>query len=189
MKTLALRWLALGLLVLITLAAAKPAGAELQWSEGDWRLELTTGFGIDSGKRDRTSNLLLTGSVEYEVPMSTHCTLGFRILPLFLYDQQNDGAEDADTLWGAGVGLAARYYQVADEQRGWYGELQGNLLGHSGKLTGNSASANFLIGAGVGYEFKNSWHAILKYEHISNAGLSENNSGANSIGLGVGYRF
>ncbi|MBI3119935.1 MAG: acyloxyacyl hydrolase, partial [Candidatus Hydrogenedentes bacterium] len=36
---------------------------------------------------------------------------------------------------------------------------------------------------------KNNWHATLRVHHLSNAGLSDDNAGANTVNLAVGYRF
>ncbi|MBI2431700.1 MAG: acyloxyacyl hydrolase [Candidatus Hydrogenedentes bacterium] len=178
---------ALGVLVLLGWGLLQnPAQGELQFDEGMWRLELSGGTAYHSGRRSRSGDLQLIGEVEYEVPAAERCTLGLRLLPLFVYDQDD---ADEDTVWGGGVGLAARYYQVPGEYRGWFGELGAAVLGHSGNINGNDANFNFMLGAGVGYQFKNNWHAALKVNHISNAGLSDDNAGANTVNLAVGYRF
>ena len=168
--------------MLIVLAA--PALAGVKFGEGRWRLEFSGAPGIHSGTTDRQGNILATGSLEYEFPATSRTTLGLRLLPLFLYEQ-----DDADTVAGAGFGLSGRLYQHAEEYRGWFGELEVSALGHDGKIEGNSANLNFLTGVGVGYKFKSNWHAAIRYEHISNAGLAENNAGANSVGLAVGFTF
>lgn len=170
--------------LLMMLLPAPWAAADVKFDEGRWRLELSGGTGIHSGSTDRQGNILVTGSAEYEFPATAHTTLGLRLLPLFVYDQ-----DDYETAVGGGFGLSGRLYQHAEEYRGWFGELEVSALGHDGKLRGNSASLNFLTGVGVGYKFKSHWHATLRYEHISNAGLGENNAGANSIGLAFGYTF
>ncbi|MBP8131023.1 MAG: acyloxyacyl hydrolase [Candidatus Hydrogenedentes bacterium] len=171
-------------MLLASLLAAATAGADVTFSEGHWRLELSGGAGIHSGSTDRQGNTLVTGSVEYEFPATARTTLGLRLLPLLIYDQ-----DDYATAVGGGIGLSGRLYQHAQEYRGWFGELEASAVGHDGKIRGNSASVNFLTGVGVGYKFKSNWHATLRYEHISNAGLGKNNAGANSIGLAFGYTF
>lgn len=165
---------------------APAAHAGIEWKEGWWQAELATGFGLHSGRRSRSGDILVVGAVDYEIPASPRATLSLRAMPLFGYAQAERGE---DSLWGAGFGLAGRFYQVKDEYRGWFAEVQAGVLGHDGNIDGNTASINFLTGAGVGYQFKNDWHTTLKFQHLSNAGLGESNAGANSIGLAVGFRF
>lgn len=192
-------------LVIFTLALAilgtYRAQAEMQFAEGRWRLEVSGGTGIESGLEPRSNDLLLQGSVEYEIPATKRVTLGLRLLP-FLYDQKDDSErplskwlrdgdrpEDGDTVAGGGFGITTRIYSRAKEYRGVYLEIAAAVIGHKGQIDGNSSNINFLSGAGVGYQFKNDWHAIVKYEHISNAGLGEHNRGTNTVSLGVGFSF
>lgn len=176
--------LRLVLTALVAAGLASAAGADIKFDQGRWRLELSGSAGIHSGSTDRGGDILATGSLEYEFPASKRTTLGLRLLPLFMYAQDDD-----DNVLGAGFGLAGRIYQHAEEYRGWFGELELSALGHDDKFEGNSANLNFLTGVGVGYKFKSNWHAALRYEHISNAGLGENNAGANTVGLAVGFTF
>lgn len=170
--------------VALALGLATSAVADIKFDQGRWRLEMSGSAGIHSGSTDRGGDLVASGSLEYEFPASRRTTLGLRLLPLFMYAQDDD-----DNVFGAGFGLAGRLYQHAEEYRGWFGELEVSALGHDDKIEGNSASLNFLTGVGVGYKFKNNWHATLRYEHISNAGLGEHNAGANAVGLAVGFTF
>ena len=189
----------IGLCLVTLLALSWSAHGEIPWQEGKWRLELSGFSGVHSGSTDRSGDLLITTSVDYELPVATHATLSLRLMPLWVYEQHVDdekqwrfarrGSWSHETVIGMGFGLAARWYSVAEEYRGWFGEIQANALGHDAKIDGNSANLNFLTGIGAGYKFKNNWHAILKYEHISNAGLGAHNRGANGIGIGVGYTF
>lgn len=172
------------LTVLLAVGLVGAAGADLKFDQGRWRLELSGSAGIHSGSTDRQGDVLATGSLEYEFPASKRTTLGLRLLPLFMYAQDDD-----DNVFGAGFGLTGRIYQHAEEYRGWFGELELSALGHDDKIEGNSANLNFLTGVGVGYKFKSNWHTTLRYEHISNAGLGEHNAGANTVGLAVGFTF
>ena len=182
----------------VVTGVAAPAGAELDFDAGQWRLELSGLSGVHSGSTDRSGDLLITGTVDYEFPATEHTTLGLRLMPLLVYGQDtpNDrwceeddtDAYAGDTVWGAGFGLTGRVY-VKREYRGLFFEGQANMLLHAEKVVGNSANVNFLTGVGVGYKFKCDWHVVMKYEHISNANLGEDNDGANVLGLGVGYTF
>lgn len=155
------------------------------FSEGRWRTEMGVSTGFHSGRRDRSGDVVVKGSIEYEWPVFERCALGLRAYPLFLY-KQNDPSE---TLWGGGVGAVGRVYQVAGERRGWYGEGGAAVLGHTNHIEGNSGSINFMLEAGVGYHFRNDWHVALQVMHISNGGTSDDNAGANSVGLAVGFTF
>ena len=181
---------------------ALPASAGLDLKEGMWRLELNNDFGIHQGSRDRSGDYSLTGIVEYELPAASRVTLGLRLMPLFLYGQDDsrdddllrrwfdeEDYEDGGTVFGAGAGIAARIYQVRDEFRGWFGEVAVTALVHGDEFNGNNSNLNFLSSFGVGYQFKSDWHVQIHYQHISNASLGSRNSGANTVGLGIGYRF
>jgi len=183
-------------------AIALPASAGLDIEEGKWRLELNTDFGVHQGSRDRSGDFGFNAVVEYEVPATSRTTLGLRLMPLFLYTQDDTREhdflsrvfdeqrhEDGGSVYGAGLGLAGRIYQIKDEYRGWYGELAFTTLVHEDTFNGNSSNLNFMTGLGVGYQFKSDWHVQFHYQHISNASLGNRNSGTNTLGLGIGYRF
>ena len=174
---------AAAVLLVVPLGARGEPGHAAGW----WRIEVGGGTGLAAGSsRDRTGDMLLTGFAEYELPIHPRATLGFRLMPLFVYDQDEPGRE---TVWGGGLGLAARLYPFSTTCRGWYGEIEGHALGHQNQVNGNDSNLNFLIGAGIGYRFANDWHGLVKFEHISNASLEEQNSGANTLGAGIGYSF
>ncbi len=187
-----------GMVLLALLLVAPSALGELAFADGQWRLELSGMSGLHMGSRDRSGDLLVTGTVDYEFPASSRCTLGLRLMPLFFYEQDNgdsngrwwdEGAGNDHNVWGAGFGLTGRVYSVKDEYRGWFGEIQANVILHDEQIRGNGANLNFLTGVGVGYEFKCDWHAVVKVQHISNASLDGDNDGANVLGIGIGYRF
>ena len=174
------------LLALVASIIALPAAADVAWRDGKWRVELAGGTGIHSGGSDRSGDYMLRATVEYEIPATSRCTLGLRLLPLFVYEQDE---RDEDMVWGAGVGLGARIYTVADEYRGFFAEVGAHALGHKHRIADNSSSINFLTGVGVGYKCKAGWHTVARWEHISNANLGRNNAGANLVSLGVGFTF
>lgn len=186
---------------LAALIVCANAGADLNLKEGRWRLELNQDFGVYQGSRDRSGDYSVNGTVEYEVPAGSRLTLGLRLMPLFAYTQNSDrgnrlfrhafkrGGEDGDTVWGGGLGLGIRIYQIKDEYRGWFGEAGVTALAHDNKFIANSSNLNFVNTLGVGYQFQNDWHVQFHYQHISNASLGKRNAGANSLGFGLGYRF
>lgn len=155
------------------------------FSDGRWRTEVGVGTGFHSGRRSRTGDIQVTGNVEYEWPVFARCTLGLRAYPLFLYKQNDPN----DTLWGGGIGGVGRVYQRAGERNGWFGEAGAGVIWHTNHVEGNSATMDFLLEGGIGYQFKNNWHVTLQATHISNAGLSDDNAGANTLGMAVGFTF
>ena len=192
-------WIALPALLAAFLWSPS-AMADPGFQDGHWRTEIAVGTGIDSG-RDRDGDVLVIGSVEYEFPVTPHVALGLRLLPLVAYAQDDhndddwyeeifdDWDYDGDTVWGAGFGFATRIYQVAEDQRGIFLELEANALFHANEFNGNGSNINFLTGAGLGYKFKKNFHVTARIEHISNAGLDDDNSGVNAVSLAFGYTF
>ncbi|NLV44822.1 MAG: acyloxyacyl hydrolase [Candidatus Hydrogenedentes bacterium] len=168
----------------VSISLLFPLTANAGFENGSWRLELSGGPGFTVGGRDREGDYLLKGTVEYEIPTTPHLSLGLRILPLFVY-----GQDDGDTVYGGGGGVSARLYAVKSEYRGLFAEGSAHIIGHENRIAGNSSNLNFLTGLGVGYKFAKGWHTVLKWEHISNAGLGEANSGADTVTLGFGYTF
>jgi hypothetical protein len=187
MEVLQMRWLVFALsMASFLLVTIVPAHAEIAWGDGSWQLELSGGPGTKLGSSDRTGDLLFKGTVEYEIPATKHLTLGLRLLPLFVLEQ--DGASD-DTVYGAGAGLGGRLYCKASEYKGFFAEANVHALGHKNRIAGNSSNINFLTGLGVGYKFQQGWHTVLRWEHISNANLGEENAGMDAVTLGVGFTF
>ncbi|MDZ4859198.1 MAG: acyloxyacyl hydrolase [Candidatus Hydrogenedentes bacterium] len=186
-RLLSLSFVAFAVFALPATIAEEGAGYTLMngFDEGRWRVEAGASTGVRSGNRSRTNDILATGNVEYEWPIYARCTLGLRAYPLFLYKQDDPD----ETLWGGGVGAVGRVYQHAGVRNGWFGEAGAGMIWHSNHIEGNSASMDFLLETGVGYQFQNNWHVTLQFSHISNGGLGDTNAGANSLGLAVGYTF
>jgi len=168
------------------------------FNQGWWRVEAGIAAGTYSGLVSRSGDLMGTGIIEYEGPLTRRATLSLRLMPLFIYDEESNTTEHEDgtsvriggnTLFGGGFGLAARIYSIPEEHRGFFAETGGSALFHSNRLEGNGSNINFLTGVGLGYKLINRWHAVFKYEHISNAGFSERNQSANVTGIGIGYSF
>ncbi len=201
--------------VCFAVAMAADAGAEGGFSDGRWRLQISGQAGIDSGGTDRGGDILGLSTVEYEFPVTGHIAVGLKLHPFFAYTQDENGIDDLfdggfvdrvkeidfddfdldadedsdDTVWGAGFGLGARIYQVKNEQRGLFLDLGVSALFHDGEFNGNNSNINFMSGIGVGYQFKFGLNTVVHLDHISNAGLGDENSGANVIGVGLGFRF
>ncbi len=151
-----------------------------------WRFEVTGGGGLPGGSRksDRDGDIMFTGTVDYEIPFMGHGAFGPRLMPIFIYEQRR-----ADVVVGGGGGLAIRVYHVKDEQRGFFLEGEALALGHYHRFHGDGSHLDFITGGGVGYKCRAGWHAIVKFNHISNAGISRDNSGVNVLSAGMGWSF
>lgn len=163
---------------------------DVDFDQGRWKLELSGFGGVYSGKVDRDDDAYLSGTIDYEVPAFDRMSLSLRLRPLFVYFQDEDERDNSDTIWGAGVSLAARIYQDQSTMTGWFGEVGAGLVWHSGYFEGNSSRVNFIPEAAVGYQFRESpWSLALRVQHLSNGGMGNDNAGVNSVGLAVGFRF
>jgi hypothetical protein len=179
------------LVLLVSLPFAVSAtAADLNFDQGHWQIELSGYAGAYSGKADRTEDSYLTATVDYEFPAFEKVSLALRLRPLFVYSQDENDHGDSDTIWGSGVGLAARIYQHQETMTGWYGEVGAGVLWHSRYFKENSSRVNFTPELAVGYQFPdNGWNISLRAQHLSNAGMGNDNAGVNAVGLAVGYRF
>jgi lipid A 3-O-deacylase PagL len=152
--------------------------------DGHWRVELSGATDLPTGSFGNPGDALGFLSVEYEFPVMPYGTLGLRGIPLLYYGQNG-----YDDVIGAGLGITARLYHLKNEYRGFFLEGEGHILFHIERFQSNASNINFLTGVGAGYKFKNNWHVVLKYEHVSNAGLASRNAGVDTFGLGIGRSF
>lgn len=198
-------------LLAVLLACAPCAVAEGAFSEGKWRLEISAHSGLDIGA-DRSGDVLLLSTVEYEIPLSGHVALGLKLHPLFTYEQDEldidhflgGGVRSAlrdlefdfdapdrggDSVWGGGIGLGVRIYQVKTERRGLFLDLGVSALAHTGELNKDDSNLDFKSGVGLGYQFAFGLNTQVRFDHLSNASLGNENAGSNMVGLGLGFRF
>lgn len=178
--------LIVGLLLLASLFFTTSLCATEGAHPGKFNIELSGGPGLELGGTDRSGDFLLKSTLEFEKPFSSHFSLGLRLLPLFLYEQKS---KEDDTVWGGGLGLGLRFYFERDSYRGVYLEANTHALAHKGQIEGNGSNINFLSAFGVGYGFQNGLHTVLRYEHLSNAGLDSHNRGVDVLTLGLGFTF
>ena len=168
-----------------TVAHADEA-AHPSWKEGRWRLELAGFAGTNTASEPRSGDVSIMGSIEYEGPLMKRLTVGPKFVPVFYY---NPDIPDAPDIYGVALGAELRFYSKAGEYRGFFVEAGSAVLATSKKFDQNTATVNFIVEFGAGYAFKSGWHVALKFRHISNAFLSFQNSGADAVGVGLGYRF
>ncbi len=175
------------------LAAPEAVAGGLRFSEGQWRLTVEGMGAFDDADADRGGDIYSSAQAEYEIPLGKRFAMGLRVAPAFLYYEDEDDDRDHDgsggLMYGGGAGIAFRLYQRAEERTGWYGEIGTVVLATTGKLEGNGSHVNFKSDVGIGYQFRSGFHAAVKLEHISNAGIDDDNDGVNGAGLAVGYRF
>lgn len=92
-----------------------------------------------------------------------------------------------------GIGLMPVFRFQSDQQRGWYAEggIGVNLLTRLYHNNGDQLSTRFQFNdqLGFGYVFRNRWDMGVKFEHFSNGGIKEPNSGVNFIVLRLARRF
>ena len=171
---------------MVVVDAPAAYGEDSSWKDGKWRLELSGFAAFRSGNHSRTGDFGFAGSVEYEVPLTKRLTFGIKAYPMYFYDQDDAGD---DTVYGAGIGPELRLYFKGTEHRGFFVEIGSAVLATTGRLDGNSGAVNFLNEGGIGYKFKRDWHVAAKINHVSNLGFASKNSGANSLGIAMGYTF
>jgi len=170
----------------VVVHAPSACANDYSWKDGRWRLELAGMTAFYSGHRSRTGDFGIIGSVEYEIPVVKHLTVGIKTYPFYFFDQ-NDAGED--TVFGVGVGPEFRVYTKGAEHRGFFVEVGSAVLATVGRFDGNSGALNFLNEGGVGWKFKRGWHVAAKISHISNWGFAGRNAGVNSLGIAFGYTF
>jgi hypothetical protein len=161
---------------------------ELKWEDGRLRIEAQGWSGVRSGRRSRSGDIGVVGTVEKEFALYQKLTVGVRAIPIFIMDESDKDGRDAETIYGVGVGISIRRYLNGVED-GWYAEYNESIIGQSKKFRGNSGNFNFMSEIGIGYEFENDWYVSAKWRHLSNAGIANKNAGVNGVGIGIGFSF
>jgi hypothetical protein len=94
------------------------------------------------------------------------------------------------TVYGAGLNpLGLKWIFATRGEVEPYLELGGGTLFTSHEVPAGTSSVNFTSGAAFGMHFlgKHSWTAEVRYQHISNAGLTVPNPGINTVQVRVGF--
>ena len=172
---------ALGLLCL----AASTHAQAIRFDDGRWKLELAGYHTLSASDSTHRGENYGTLTLEYETPMFQRLTVGLRATPVFLYDEGGD----AGTIYGAGGGLAFRYYLRGETRSGPFAEAGSTLFWHNKEFTGSDGRLDFASMAGLGYRWEAGVQISLRYEHISNGGLFKDNVNINAIGVAVAYTF
>jgi hypothetical protein len=160
------------------------------FDRGHWRLELAGAPQASGNPIDRDEDYYLMGSAEYEFEVFRRSTLALRLMPLFYYDEDKDEGGGEGPIFGAGVGLKYRMYATSETRAGLFIELGISAIGHESQFEGNSKHFNFLSEGGIGYQFQTvPWNLGVRYTHISNAALGDENKEVAGIAIALGYRF
>jgi len=184
----------LSLLLIVIAGSAAAGSADLKdlLSAGRVRVELTGAASIHAGRTDRHGDGVFTGSIEYEVPVLERLSLGAKLIPVLIYREHrnDDDRTSSKTVYGGGAGLAGRVYRVKNAWNGWFAEASGSVLWHSRYIEDNTSRVNFFLEGGIGYKFReNNWHVAVKFQHLSNGGITSHNAGFNGVAMAVGYTF
>lgn len=95
--------------------------------------------------------------------------------------------------WGAGPAFMFRWHFLARETWSVYADAGVGLMFSGSNVPSGGSSTNFTPRIGVGVSFEVATNARIltgiRWAHISNANLSENNDGRNSIQLYAGISF
>ena len=95
-----------------------------------------------------------------------------------------------NTAYGAGVNpLGLKWIFATRGDVAPYLELGGGTLFTSHEVPTGTSTVNFTSGAALGVHFlgKRAWTAEVRYQHISNAGLTTPNPGINTVQVSIGF--
>ena len=157
----------------------------------EWQIFASGGHGVNGSQMDdgvfnvgaRFGMMLtaphgpgfLKGRLEY----------AFDVLPLFCVTQTNG------TACGGGVDpFAFKWILATPRNVAPYFEIGGGTLFTSIKAPPNTSQINFTTGGALGLHFLQSRHnlsAEIRFQHISNAGMTKPNPGINTIQLRIGF--
>jgi len=170
-------------LLLPLLLAAVGAFAQERPAKGDWDLGayVSGGTSVEGGRRDtqvfsaraRIGKVLtgehgrgfLRGEFEY----------GVDFVPIYLVFQQT-------TVYGGGFDPLILKWNFASKRREVpYFELGGGTLFSTHEVPPGTSAVNFRTHASLGLQVLSGPTVEIRYEHISNAGLSVPNPGINTI--------
>lgn len=151
-------------------------------SEGSMRWNIHGGWGIDV----HGSNQEVMGGVG----MQYFIVDGFAFAPeLNLWGFFQTGPD----AFGGSLDLMFEWHVIRQETWSLYGDFGIGLLGTTANVPYNGSEFNFTPQAGLGVTFdignNNRWYAGVRWHHISNASLYENNPGRDSVLLYTGINF
>ncbi|MEE2908507.1 MAG: acyloxyacyl hydrolase [Planctomycetota bacterium] len=151
-------------------------------AEGSMRWTIHGGYGIDVHGTNQ--------EVQGGVGLQYFIVDGFAFAPevnLWGFFQTGDDA------FGGSLDLMFEWHFIRQPTWSLYGDFGIGLLGTTANVPYNGSEFNFTPQAGVGVTFdignNNRWYAGVRWHHISNASLYEDNPGRDSILIYTGINF
>jgi hypothetical protein len=162
-------------------AASLWAGLPARAHDLRLRADLVGASAFPSVDVDRSADAYLHLDLEVELPLWGPFTLGARATPLYLY---KPGAGPWN--YGLGFGLTSRAYFRGEDHQGLFAGIGVTTLRTHRTFEGDSSRLNFLSQLSFGWQSTRHWHALLVFEHLSNAWTTGENHGVNGLGAAIG---
>ena len=144
-------------------------------AEGSTRWTITGGLGIDTGNTSNTEYGLGVGIQWFLVDDFAFAPA----LNLWGFSQEGENA------FGVGLDLMFQWHFVKGESWSVYGDFGCGLLGTNHNVPSGGSQFNFTPQAGLGVTFDVGqdcrWLVGVRWHHISNASLYQNNPGRDSV--------
>ncbi|HEY2120519.1 MAG TPA: acyloxyacyl hydrolase [Candidatus Acidoferrum sp.] len=176
----------IGATALFAQAQAGPEGAASEWQiwtggghgingstqdTGVWNLGLRYGIVITSPKGPG----ILKGQLEYALD----------VVPVWVITQRTN------TAYGGGINpFAFKWIFTTPRKVKPYFEIEGGTLFTNTNVPEGTSQINFTTAGGVGAHFlgeKHNFTAEVRFQHISNAGMTKPNPGINTIQVRIGF--
>ena len=161
---------------------ASSSGVPEFGAEGSMRWTIHGGYGIDVHGTNQ--------EVQGGLGLQYFIVDGFAFAPeINLWGFFQDGSD----AFGGSLDLMFEWHFIRKETWSIYGDFGIGLLGTTANVPYNGSEFNFTPQAGVGVTFdignNNRWYAGVRWHHISNASLYEDNPGRDSILIYTGINF
>ncbi len=176
-----------------SLLASTPSRAQAGPVEGEaeYQVFASGGHGINGSQMDDgVANLGVRFGLILTAPhgpgfLKGRLEYALSVLPVYCVTQANGSA------CGGGVDpFAFKWILSTPKKVAPYFEIGGGTLFTNEKTPPGTSQINFTTGGAVGLHFLQSKHNIsaeIRYQHISNAGMTKPNPGINTIQLRIGF--
>jgi hypothetical protein len=145
-----------------------------------WRFYVHGGGGVHVKTSDNAFGL---AGVGFERFVAEGLSLNFEFNGMYV-------SQEGDDAWGANVNLLLRWHFICEDTWSAYLDGGAGLLGTTDDVPDNGSSFNFTPQAGAGLTFdigkNNRLMTGVRWQHISNANLYEDNPGRDSVMVYIG---
>jgi hypothetical protein len=187
--------IALGVFGLVLICAALPAAVAAQGtpenSSREWQIWTGGGHGIN-GSQSGTGvwNLGLRYGLILTAPHGPGFLRGqleyaFDAVPAWAIVQKTD------TVYGGGVNpFAFKWIFVSPRKVKPFFQIEGGTLFTTREVPEGTSQINFTTSGGIGAHFlgeKHNFSAEVRFQHISNAGMTKPNPGINTMQVRIGF--